>query len=96
MIAFVAQDNPKQWLKISDEEIHSIVSHMIKDTNLKLTLSFGIGLHHSGLNHEDRSIVEDLFANNKIQILISTSTLAWGLYYFDYYFSSTLFANFNL
>lgn len=79
LIALVARENPKQWLKISDEEIDSIVNHMVKDSNLKLTLSFGIGIHHSGLHEQDRSLVEDMFANNKIQILISTSTLAWGI-----------------
>ncbi|EMS55394.1 hypothetical protein TRIUR3_08510 [Triticum urartu] len=28
---------------------------------------FGIGLHHGGLNVRDRSLVEELFSNNKIQ-----------------------------
>ena len=40
---------------------------------------FGIGLHHAGLNDNDRKVVETLFAECKIQILISTSTLAWGV-----------------
>ncbi|KAF7083580.1 hypothetical protein CFC21_087356 [Triticum aestivum] len=37
------------------------------------------GLHHGGLNVRDRSLVEELFSNNKIQVLICTSTLAWGV-----------------
>ena len=49
------------------------------DQNLKHILMFGIGLHHAGLPESDRNTVEDLFCNNKIQILISTSTLAWGV-----------------
>lgn len=52
LIAFAAQDNPKQWIRISDEEINSIVNHMVKDSNLKLTLSFGVGIHHSGLTEQ--------------------------------------------
>ncbi|XP_073367310.1 uncharacterized protein [Aegilops tauschii subsp. strangulata] len=40
---------------------------------------FGIGLHHGGLNIRDRSLVEELFSNNKIQVLVCTSTLAWGV-----------------
>lgn len=36
-------------------------------------------MHHAGLKSADREIVEELFRNNKIQILISTSTLAWGV-----------------
>ena len=40
----------------------------IKDTNLKLTLAFGIGLHHAGLHERDRKTVEELFVNSKIQV----------------------------
>ncbi|CAL9008291.1 unnamed protein product, partial [Prunus brigantina] len=38
--------------------------------DLRNTLQFGIGLHHAGLNDEDRSLVEELFANNKIQAFL--------------------------
>ena len=51
----------------------------IKDSSLKQALTFGIGMHHAGLVTTDREIVEELFLNNKIQVLISTSTLAWGV-----------------
>jgi activating signal cointegrator complex subunit 3 len=40
----------------------------IKDTNLKLTLAFGIGIHHAGLVERDRKVVEELFVNQKIQV----------------------------
>ena len=40
----------------------------IKDTNLKLTLAFGIGIHHAGLHERDRKSVEELFVNQKIQV----------------------------
>lgn len=59
-------------------EIEEIVKN-VRDTVLKQTLVFGIGMHHAGLVSEDRKIVENLFLNNKIQILIATSTLAWGV-----------------
>lgn len=79
LISFLATEaNPKQWLNITEIEISSIIDH-VHDTNLKLTLAFGIGLHHAGLNDGDRRIVEELFVNRKIQILIATSTLAWGV-----------------
>ena len=51
----------------------------VKDDALREALSFGIGLHHAGLVETDRSLSEELFANNKIQILVATSTLAWGV-----------------
>ncbi|XP_017877585.1 activating signal cointegrator 1 complex subunit 3 [Ceratina calcarata] len=79
LIAYLAaEDNPKQWLNMPDDEMCSILDH-IKDTNLKLTLAFGIGLHHAGLQERDRRTVEELFVNNKIQVLITTATLAWGV-----------------
>ncbi|CAL2273595.1 unnamed protein product [Prunus armeniaca] len=46
--------------------------------NLRHTLQFGIGLHHVGLNDKDRSMVEELFANNKIQAFLFY--LSIGLY----------------
>lgn len=42
--------------------------HHAKDHSLKLTLSFGIGLHHAGLHESDRQLVEELFVNQKIQV----------------------------
>lgn len=51
----------------------------VKEANLKLTLAFGIGIHHAGLQDRDRKTVEELFVNQKIQILICTATLAWGV-----------------
>jgi hypothetical protein len=39
-----------------------------QDSNLRHTLQFGVGLHHAGLNENDRSIVEHLFVSAKIQV----------------------------
>jgi activating signal cointegrator complex subunit 3 len=79
LIAFLAgEDNPKQFMHLREHEMEQILMG-IKDSNLKLTLAFGIGLHHAGLQEKDRKICEELFLNRKIQILIATSTLAWGV-----------------
>ncbi len=45
----------------------------------RLFLAFGIGMHHAGLVERDRKTVEELFVNQKIQVLIATATLAWGV-----------------
>ena len=48
LIAFLAaEENPKQWLHMADSDMDSICS-TIKDQNLRLTLAFGIGIHHAG------------------------------------------------
>ncbi|XP_053995787.1 activating signal cointegrator 1 complex subunit 3 [Hylaeus anthracinus] len=79
LIAYLAvEDNPKQWLHMPDEEMDNILDH-VRDSNLKLMLAFGIGIHHAGLQDKDRRTVEELFVNNKIQVLITTATLAWGV-----------------
>ena len=38
-----------------------------------------IGMHHAGLVEKDRQVVEELFVNQKIQVLIATATVAWGV-----------------
>ncbi|KAM4772205.1 activating signal cointegrator 1 complex subunit 3 [Rhinophrynus dorsalis] len=79
LIAFLATENdPKQWLNMDEREMNDIIG-TVKDSNLKLTLAFGIGMHHAGLQERDRRTVEELFVNCKIQVLIATSTLAWGV-----------------
>lgn len=81
-LAFVSllaqEENPKQWLHMPQDELFDIVQ-TLRDENLKITLPFGIGLHHAGLQAYERSIVENLFVERKIQVLVATSTLAWGI-----------------
>jgi activating signal cointegrator complex subunit 3 len=79
LISYCASDdNPKQFLHLPEEEILSI-SHTLRDSALKDTIVFGIGIHHAGLDSHDRMTVEELFVTSKIQILVCTSTLAWGV-----------------
>ena len=73
-----AEENPKQWLNMDDTEMERIIAN-IKDQNLKLTLAFGVGIHHAGLVERDRKTVEELYVNMKIQVLIATATVAWGV-----------------
>uniref|UniRef100_A0A182NQQ9 Activating signal cointegrator 1 complex subunit 3 n=1 Tax=Anopheles dirus TaxID=7168 RepID=A0A182NQQ9_9DIPT len=79
LISFLAgEDNSKQFLHTTEEEMDQIVQN-VRDSNLRLTLAFGIGMHHAGLQERDRKTAEELFLNRKIQILIATATLAWGI-----------------
>ncbi|GMJ00040.1 hypothetical protein like AT5G61140 [Hibiscus trionum] len=79
IIQYAASDeNPRQFLSMPEEDLQMVLSQ-VTDQNLRHTLQFGIGLHHAGLNDKDRSLVEELFANNMIQVLVCTSTLAWGV-----------------
>lgn len=51
----------------------------VKDGNLKDLLPFGFGIHHAGMTREDRTLVEELFADGSVQVLVCTATLAWGV-----------------
>lgn len=79
IISYTAsEDNPKMFLGCSDTYVESITDN-IRDETLRHTIMFGIGLHHAGLSSSDRHIVEQLFLERKIQILVATATLAWGV-----------------
>ncbi|ORY63213.1 Sec63 Brl domain-containing protein [Pseudomassariella vexata] len=72
------EDNPRRFLSMDEEDLQLNLTR-IKDEALKEAISLGIGLHHAGLVESDRQLSEELFLNNKIQILVATSTLAWGV-----------------
>ncbi|KAL2267588.1 hypothetical protein VTJ83DRAFT_4865 [Remersonia thermophila] len=72
------EDNPRRFLHMDEDDLQLNLSR-VKDEALKEAINFGIGLHHAGLVESDRQLAEELFLNNKIQILIATSTLAWGV-----------------
>ena len=60
------------WLHMDEGDLERID---IKDQHLRLTLAFGIGMHHAGLVERDRKAVEELFVNQKIQVQISSNQL---------------------
>lgn len=73
------EDNAKRFCKFDNDAETQKYVDMVEDETLKLSLSFGIGCHHAGLSMNDRDICFSLFEQKKIQILIATSTIAWGV-----------------
>ncbi|KAK4536374.1 hypothetical protein CDCA_CDCA08G2399 [Cyanidium caldarium] len=51
----------------------------IGNPELRQLLPLGIAVHHAGLARTDRDAVESLFLQNRIRVLVSTATLAWGV-----------------
>ena len=47
--------------------------------NLNRLLENGVGIHNAGMPRSERNIVEKLFHAGVIKVLVSTSTLAWGV-----------------
>jgi antiviral helicase SLH1 len=70
------EEDPRLFLHFASEDELEGTLAVVKDAALREALSFGIGLHHAGLVESDRSLAEQLFAQNKIQVLVATSTLA--------------------
>lgn len=69
---FVCPEGARQML-LSEE------AETVSDKHLKDLLSSGFGIHHAGMNREDRTRVEELFDDGHIRVLVSTATLAWGV-----------------
>lgn len=63
----------------ASREILQSESEDVKSSDLKDLLPHGFAIHHAGMQRSDRQLVEDLFADRHIQVLVSTATLAWGV-----------------
>ncbi len=61
-----------------DYEYHTAATELSNDT-LRKSVVDGVGFHHAGLSKGDKDRVEEWFKEGKIQLLFSTSTLAWGV-----------------
>lgn len=63
----------------ASREILETEAEACKDLDLKDLLPYGFAIHHAGMPRADRTLVEDLFSDGHVQVLISTATLAWGV-----------------
>ena len=54
-------------------------NNLIKNKELLDLFNFSIGIHHAGMNINDKIITEEYFNNGYLKIIISTATLAWGV-----------------
>jgi replicative superfamily II helicase len=61
-----------------DYDFHNEAKELENDT-LRQSVLDGVGFHHAGLSRADKDRVEDWFKDGTIQVLFSTSTLAWGV-----------------
>ncbi|KAN0065928.1 Pre-mRNA-splicing helicase BRR2 [Thecaphora frezii] len=77
----IEKDTISQFLPQSpaSREVLQTELENVKDTSLKDVLPYGFGIHHAGMNRVDRQLVEALFADGHLQVLVSTATLAWGV-----------------
>lgn len=50
-----------------------------RNNQIKDIFEYGFGVHHAGMLRKDRTLVEGMFREGQINVLCSTSTLAWGV-----------------
>lgn len=48
-----------------------------KSAELQRLYQNGIGIHHAGMERHDRNLMEKMFSEGAIRVLICTATLAW-------------------
>jgi len=70
--------------KAQDHEDVALVKEYLRlemgeDFPLTSLLSYGIGVHHSGLPEEIRALMEWLFENGRLDFLVATTTIAQGI-----------------
>jgi pre-mRNA-splicing helicase BRR2 len=63
----------------ASQEILGSQAELVKSSDLKDLMPYGFAIHHAGMGRVDREMVEELFADKHIQVLVSTATLAWGV-----------------
>ncbi|KAI3844843.1 hypothetical protein MKX03_004564 [Papaver bracteatum] len=77
----LANDTISLFLKEdgASREILREQMEFVKSNDLKELLPYGFAIHHAGMSRADRDIVEEIFAEGHVQVLVSTATLAWGV-----------------
>ncbi|WP_440772529.1 DEAD/DEAH box helicase [Natronorubrum sp. DTA28] len=60
-------------------EFHTDLKERLDNDTLYHSVLDGVAFHHAGLSKNDRDLVEEWFKEGHIELLFSTSTLAWGV-----------------
>ncbi|TDH71432.1 uncharacterized protein CCR75_005989 [Bremia lactucae] len=79
---FVENDTLARLIKpnsASSEVLLQEAEKIMRNDDLKDLLPYGFGIHHAGMKRQDRTLVENAFADGHLKVLVSTSTLAWGV-----------------
>ncbi|CAI5719859.1 unnamed protein product [Peronospora effusa] len=79
---FVENDTLTRLIKpnsASSEVLLQESEKIERNDDLKDLLPYGFGIHHAGMKRQDRTLVENAFADGHLKVLVSTSTLAWGV-----------------
>ncbi|SIS10941.1 DEAD/DEAH box helicase [Natronorubrum thiooxidans] len=62
-----------------DIDFHEESKEALDNDTLRNSVLDGVAFHHAGLSKDERDLVEQWFKEGHIELLFSTSTLAWGV-----------------
>ena len=71
-----SDDEPNRFLIADVKDIESFLDN-IEETTLKHCLRYGVGYIHDGLSRYEKTIVQQLFKEGAIQVLILTHNVCW-------------------
>ena len=78
--AFKVEGNKRT---LRDEDLGHVqrflVDEMGQDFPLASLLEYGVGVHHAGMSEDTRSLVEWLTENDRLSVLVATTTIAQGV-----------------
>jgi len=73
------QDTRRLLMENPDKDKYRLEVSRSSHKGLQQLFQYSIGVHNAGMLRKDRNLSEKLFQNGATRVLISTSTLAWGV-----------------
>ena len=77
----LAQCLPRNYLLTDDEQVRVLMnkSKYVSQKTLSYLMTAGVAYHNASLSVEDRNLVIELFIEQKIRVICTTSTLSQGM-----------------
>ena len=75
----IQQHMSAQFVKINPDVLRQ-EAETVKNTELRHLLPFAFGIHHAGMTPSHRLLLQRMFRDGQIQVLIATATLAWHVH----------------
>ena len=79
LLTFCAAMNmPKRYLKCNDDELEPFLNNF-NDANLAENVRYGVAYYHEGLSRNDKKLVNTLFEQGAIQVVVASHSSVWGM-----------------
>jgi len=75
----IKESKDETYFKPHEKSEHREKIKKIRNKALQNIIPFSIGIHNAGLLRKDRNVIEKLFLDGYLRVLVTTATLAWGV-----------------